>query len=716
MEGPVEGAEPRGGSEAGQYALARDVFQSEKACSLLAQVERDDRKLGYRVRVRVIRGGPNWRVEAGLFARRLPLFPRLQMSAGVKSSGAGMQAAHGNRTAFQELFERVMRPLHLAVLVEGMHERALQRELEKFRGQGGKAHDLNIDADASVSNLIATASLSSGFRSSMSGTASTERTISNEATISDENVLPQSMKVYSLASNDLGELDLPGYEDFEFMAWRDVLEGPRAPTEMRLPKAVGPDGRRSSVAHVLAKLLVSFRIDNGDWAAAPDFSIPPFVKLHYSPNIGQLVTLTLQGDEDTCSKDDDVGNNLDGYMDFCRNRWGRHHAVRSVRPVLIEGEDSRTNIEVGVLVYTKAQGPRDAGRETYPVVGYMQWSVLSFDVLTTYFDDEHHGLRRIRELIDCVDGLGKPKYAKAVIKEIVDGEKDTTAIALFLFGHAWNATKRWSRLVNTRNIRGQPRLRSDGQEFRMNSQVTCESAKIGTGRRSKGQSIFEHILLSTPYDLFKARCPEFLPSLFFGDRDLLPVSGAYGRRAGWQGGGPPGPSGGNDDGSGQGGSLSGDRGGPHAGGGARWESGRKAPPKRKQMGGDFRPRKHPLSSTANGMPEANESGLGANADANNRMTRMYTPVIVAGLMNTPGDSVHDEHANPTASTTILTEPEFPAGVQNADGDDFVDDFIRNNFRQSSLFELISGNSRLGSVDAHVAYLYDQREPLDTERT
>ena len=713
MEGPVEGAEPRGGSEAGQYALARDIFQSEKARSLLAQVERDDRNLGYRVRVRVIRGGPNWRVEAGVFARRLPLFPRLRMSAGGKSSGAGMQAAHGNRTAFQDLFERVMRPLHLAVLVEGMHERALQRELENFRGEGGKAPDLDINADASVSNLMATASLSSGFRSSLSGTASTERTISDEAT---RNALPQSMRVYSLASNDLGELDLPGYEDFEFMAWRDVLEGPQAPTEMRLPRAVGPDRGRSSVAHVLAKLLVSFRIDNGDWAAAPDFSIPPFVKLHYSPNIGQLVTLTLQGDEDTCSKDDYVGNNLDGYMDFCRNRWGGHHAVRSVRPVLIEGEDSRVKTEVGVLVYTKAQGPRDVGRETYPVVGYMQWSVPSFDVLTTYFNDEHHGLRRIRELIDCVEGLGKPKYAKAVVKEIVDGERDTTAIALFLFGHAWNATKRCSRLVNTRNIHSQPRLKSDGQDFRMNSQVTCESAKIGTGRRSKGQSIFEHILLSTPYELFKARCPEFLPSLFFGDRDLLPVSSAYGLRAGWQGGGPPGPSGGDDDGSGQGGSLSGDRGGPHAGGGARGDSGRKAPPKRKQMGGDFRPRKHPLSSTPNGTPEANESGFGANADANNRMTRMYTPVVVAGLMNAPGDSEIDGHANPSASTTIFTRPEYPTGVQNAHWDNFADDFIRNNFRQSSLFELISGNSRLGSVDAHVAYLHDQQEPLGTQRT
>ena len=87
---------------------------------------------------------------------------------------------------------------------------------------------------------------------------------------------------------------------------------------------------------------------------------------------------------------------------------------------------------------------------------------------------------------------------------------------------------------------------------------------------------------------------------------------------------------------------------------------------------------------------------------------MYTPVIAAGIQDAQneisGYKMHQASENPHVAVRLHDRSSLL-------GDEVMDHFIRTNLRQSSLFEFISGNSRLGSVDAHVAYLHDQRESL-----
>ena len=166
MSNPVDNAiVPEGAQGAKSYAFARDLFQSYKALALLASVEEGDDNLGYRVQVRVVRGGPNWRVEAGVFTKRFPLFPRQRIGSGRR--GGGMKAAHGNRTGFQDMFERIIRPLHLAVLLEGSYQRAILRDKEMTDSKRtARDEDVVVDDPACVSNLMATESISIGLKSS----------------------------------------------------------------------------------------------------------------------------------------------------------------------------------------------------------------------------------------------------------------------------------------------------------------------------------------------------------------------------------------------------------------------------------------------------------------------------------------------------------------------------------------------------------------------
>ena len=63
------------------------------------------------------------------------------------------------------------------------------------------------------------------------------------------------------------------------------------------------------------------------------------------------------------------------------------------------------------------------------------------------------------------------------------------------------------------------RERQPTLDFREFSNRVCgETAKFRTGGRCKGQGNVEHILLSVPYDVLEAACPESVYSLLFGGR------------------------------------------------------------------------------------------------------------------------------------------------------------------------------------------------------
>ena len=454
------------------YPLARDVFQSERARALLAKAENDEAagSLGFRVRVRVMRSGPNWRLEAGVFLRRLPLFPRLKAAGKGEDGVKQMLVAHGNKTAFQQVFERILRPIHLATLSEGEFQRALrerERQQTTLRGFG------RWDSQSHwISTQMASAeALSSAGRKSV--------------------------------------FEAAGIVDGVREPWRQPKPGETVVTI------------EAEHAHVMAKLLVSFILEE-ILTAEPDFTLIPFIRMHYTPNLGHVSWLALREDPDVNETPDPrVGSNFSEYLEFCQGRWGSHHSVQHVPHHDADGNELNATTEVGLLSYTKAQGPPDRPRDTFPVVGYLQWDVLSYDAVINFFTGTVGG-RRLREFFRCVDGLGNtPKKAMAIVREIATTQKDASAIALFLYGHTWNPGKHFSRLINAHHLYTQPRLRSGGTEFCMNTDISCELAKIGTGRRSKAQVLFEHILLSDTFEHFRDIHPQYVSSLFFGSRSLL---------------------------------------------------------------------------------------------------------------------------------------------------------------------------------------------------
>lgn len=112
-------------AEATEWPEAMSVFQCTHALGLLRTVERIAKSPGalegndassFRVKVRVIRPAPHWRLEASVFIAKLPLFPRLGYRVGgTQSPGSG------NRSGFQRLFADVIAPIHLATVAEALH-------------------------------------------------------------------------------------------------------------------------------------------------------------------------------------------------------------------------------------------------------------------------------------------------------------------------------------------------------------------------------------------------------------------------------------------------------------------------------------------------------------------------------------------------------------------------------------------------------------------
>ena len=508
---PGEGMDDDGGAglEGATYPfpLARDVFVSERSRALLAQVENDSAgdRLGYRVRVRVMRGGPNWRVEVGVFARRLPLFPRLKSVGRGPGGVMHMQVAHGNRTAFQELLERILGPIHLATLSEGAFQTALlARARDHIRpgssswDPGGQSHWIN--------ERMATASM---------------LTDPNQSLYSAEGI---GAPVSYPSMEGGGE---PGSTTPPHPQPQSQPQSPRAPGE-------NPSGTASTpeYGHVMAKLLVSFFLEE-IWVGEPDFNMQPFIRMHYTPNLGHISWLALRDDPEVNETPDQrIGSNLREYLEYCQGRWGSHHSVTHMQHVDMDGQQLEEITEVGLLRYTKAQGTRERPRDTFPVVGYVQWDIVSYDAVVNFFTERQVGIgmerqgglgpKRLRDFYRCVDGLGDtPRKALNIVREIARGEKDASAIALFLYGHTWNAGKHFARLINAHHLYTQPQLMPGGVEYCMNRQISCELAKIGTGRRSRSQVLFEHILLSSTFEDFQRRFPEYLPSLIFGSRHVL---------------------------------------------------------------------------------------------------------------------------------------------------------------------------------------------------
>jgi len=489
------------------------VFECARALDLLSDVERPARghapagtgateASAFRVKVRVIRARPNWRLEAAVFVAKLPLYPRL----GYRVGGAHA-AGSGNRSGFQRLLADVIAPIHLAVVAEALHaQRPRGCGMCAEEGEGGGEEEEGEPSLGSWSQGSAGGVRAPTFHPDEAGVERVTRKASSS---------PSSVTCMQGTA-------LPALVDGRDPRRESIASEDGACPAVAVEEAVGersPD--------IFAKLLVTFRLDPR--GSGNDFDLAPFLSLHYVPNLGCAAALSAAGDPDAVSANRLVGDQYEAFLSYCLTGQSGHHTLEHHRRVQRPGARDDSHVDnIGVLMFRKSQVKKDLTRSVLPVLGYMLWEFEDRDVVERFVAHCKSHTANLQAFIKAVDGVDTAQQALAAIRAVLEDGGEPSAIALLIFGHAWNPDKRWSRLTSSR-ILTQPCLDGDqspdadtARGLCMNAKLPAEVTRSRTGRRpNEGFRHFEHILLSIPYEEVERFHPEWTAGLFHGAREIL---------------------------------------------------------------------------------------------------------------------------------------------------------------------------------------------------